>query len=448
MVANRKTSPQKGSQGVKWSPTRYTGVRYWESDTRKHRGRPDKCYVIRYKRHGSSISETIGWQSEGITQEFCSRLRGQITSNIKIGQGFQSLQEKRNLETAKRTAEKSKAITLEQAFEDFKATRTLKERTLREYERSMNTAFLDWKNRRVIDISRDAVSKRHQKLKADALKNLLKKCIEKDYTPTKKETDKRGSAQANLHLRFLRSLLNFCAGYYDDADGGPLLNHNPVERLSQTKAWYRVPRRQTIIKPDQLPSWFKAVQGLENGLIKDYLIFIFLTGSRREEAFMLEIEQVDLKNRTYTLIDPKNRQDITLPLPDYLFKVVEKRIKNLKGFKYLFPGTDRTGSLNPKTHLVEPKAQVKKVIEKSGVKFTLHDLRRLFITQADALDLSMFAIKRLVNHSMGSDVTSGYVVSDAERLRGPMQRIEDRILSLAKAKEPGKIVQIKKGAGR
>lgn len=442
-MANRKTSPQKGSQCVKWSPTRYTGVRYWESETRKHRGRPDKCYVIRYKKHGRSFSETIGWQSEGITQEYCSNLRGQITSNIKTAQGFQSLQEKRSLETAKRTAEKSKAVTLEQAFENFKATRTLKKRTLREYCRSMNTAFIDWKGRRVIDISRDAVSKRHQKLKADALKNFLKTCKEKAYTPSKKEKDKKGSAQANLHMRFLRSLLNFCSGYYDDADGGPLLNHNPVERLSQTKAWYRVPRRQTIIKPDQLPVWFKAVQGLENGLIKDYLIFIFLTGSRREEAFLLEIEQVDLKNRSYTLIDPKNRQDITLPLPDYLFKVVEKRIKKLEGFKYLFPGTDRTGSLNPKAHLVEPKAQVKKVIEKSGVKFTLHDLRRVFITQADALDLSTFVIKRLVNHSIGSDVTSGYIVSDVERLRKPMQKIENRILQLAGEKKSGKIVKIK-----
>ena len=97
-MANRKTSPQKGSQSVNWSRTRYTGVRYWESETRKHRGRPDKCYVIRYKNQGRSFSETIGWQSEGITQEYCSTLRGQITSNIKTGQSFHSLQEKRNLE--------------------------------------------------------------------------------------------------------------------------------------------------------------------------------------------------------------------------------------------------------------------------------------------------------------------------------------------------------------
>jgi len=46
---------------------------------------------------------------------------------------------------------------------------------------------------------------------------------------------------------------------------------------------------------------------------------------------------------------------------------------------------------------------------------------------------------------MGSDVTSGYIVSDVERLRGPMQKIEDKILFLAKAKEPGKVVKLKTG---
>jgi hypothetical protein len=153
---------------------------------------------------------------------------------------------------------------------------------------------------------------------------------------------------------------------------------------------------------------------------------------------------VDLNNRQYTLIDPKNRKDITLPLPNYLFSIMKKRIGNLKGFKYLFPGTDKKRNLLPETHLKEPKVQVKKIIEECGVKFTVQDLRRVFMTTADSLDLSMFAMKRLINHSMGSDVTSGYVVSDVERLRGPMQKIEDKILQLAKVNKPGKVVPIRR----
>ena len=307
----------------------------------------------------------------------------------------------------------------------------------------MEVAFYDWKERRVIDISRDMVAKRHQKLKNDALKNFLAKCKEKKITPTEEEQIKAGGAQANLHMRFLRALLNFAAGYYEDASGGPLLKHNPVERISQTRQWYRVPRRQTIIEAHELPKWFKAVSGLENETTRDYLFFILFTGSRKEEGLTLEVEQVDLKARAYTILDPKNRQPLTLPLPSYLYEILEKRIKKLKGFKYVFPGFDKKGDLISDKNLKEPRVQVLKVIEESKVKFTLHDLRRHFITLAESLDLSSFCVKRLVNHSMGSDVTSGYVVSDAERLRGPMQKIEDQILQLAKVKEPGKIVKLK-----
>jgi len=421
-----------------WKSSRYSGVRYREHPTEKFRGRPKKYFVIRYKRHGRLAEEAIGWVSAGINAQKCSDIRNQILSNIKTGRGYQSLQEKRGQEEKRRTAEKSKAVTLEQAFKDFLETRDLKNHTTREYHRSMRVAFFDWANRRLIDITRDMVAQKHSKLKKDAEVNYLRKCKGKGNTPTDDEIKKRGGSQANLHMRFLRSLLNFSAGYYEDAEGGPLIKHNPVQRLSQTKAWYRVPRRQTIIKPHELPDWFKAVTDVENKIIKDYLLFLLLTGSRREEGMTLEVEQIDLKQRSYTLLDPKNRQPLTLPLPDYLFGIIKRRVENSNGDRYVFSGAGKKG------HLVEPKQQVKKIIKNSGVGFTLHDLRRHFITVADSLDLSVFAIKRLVNHSIGGDVTSGYVVTDVERLRGPMQKIEDKILAMAISKNKQKVGYLKK----
>ena len=177
---------------------------------------------------------------------------------------------------------------------------------------------------------------------------------------------------------------------------------------------------------------------MENKIIKDYILFLLLTGSRREEGMTLEVEQVDLKQRSYTFLDPKNRQPLTLPLPDYLFGIIKRRVENSNGDRYVFSGAGKNG------HLVEPKQQVKKIIKNSGVGFTLHDLRRHFITVADSLDLSVFAIKRLVNHSIGGDVTSGYVVTTVERLRGPMQKIEDKILAMAGVKEQGKVIPLKR----
>lgn len=406
---------------VKWAKTKHLGVRSWESDTRKFKGRPDKCYVIRYKRHGRGISETVGWESGGVTAQYCANLRGQIVTNIKLGQGFHSLQEKRQREESRKAAKKCLNVTLRQAFNEFLNIRKLKERTVKDYNRSMSVAFDDWKDRPVVDITRHMVGKRHEKLGKE-----------------------QGAAQANQHMRFLRALLNFVAGFHEDSEGGPLLKHNPVQRLSQTRAWYPVERKQTIIKSHQLPNWFKAVSELENQTVRDYLLLLLFTGLRKEEALKIKISQIDLKGRSYEVIDPKNKQSLTLPISNYLLKVIAKRVKHLKKHKYLFPGANNKNQLdNPDTHLKEPKRGVATVIKQSKVKFTLHDIRRHFATIAESLDFSGYAIKRLINHSVGCDVTGGYIVSDLERLRGPMQKIEDKILSLAKAKEPGKIVKIK-----
>jgi hypothetical protein len=40
------------------------------------------------------------------------------------------------------------------------------------------------------------------------------------------------------------------------------------------------------------------------------------------------------------------------------------------------------------------------------------------------------ALKALVNHSLGKDVTEGYIQMTAERLRVPAQRVADRLKSL------------------
>jgi len=59
------------------------------------------------------------------------------------------------------------------------------------------------------------------------------------------------------------------------------------------------------------------------------------------------------------------------------------------------------------------------------VTFTLHDLRRTFITAAERLDIPAYALKRLMNHKDPNDVTDGYIIFDVERLRVPMQKITD-----------------------
>ena len=165
-------------------------------------------------------------------------------------------------------------------------------------------------------------------------------------------------------------MFNFAVAQYEDALGCSLILENPVKRLSQTRGWYRVNRRQ---------------------------------------------------------------------ISTYLHKLLSKR-KREQINDYVFFGMGKAG------HIIESRRQTGRVIEATGIHFTIHDLRRTFITIAESLDIPAYALKRLLNHKMTSDVTAGYIVTDVERLCKPMQMITDYLLNITNNTSRNNVVNLKSQA--
>jgi integrase len=300
---------------------------------------------------------------------------------------------------AEKRAEKMREVTLNEVFNDYiQARKSLKHNTLYNYKKVLSTAFAGWGDKSCLAITKDKVAKHHEKLGKE-----------------------NGEAYANLAMRLLRALFNFAAGQYEDAQGKSLISENPVNRLSQTRAWYRVEPRQTFIKSHDLAAWYDGVQKLQNEVLRDYLLLLILCGLRRQEAAQLKWQYVDFSAKTLTVTDTKNHDSHTLPLTDYLYELLTSRYQNRIN-EYVFPGTGAAG------HIIEPRKQMANVTKVSGVAFTVHDLRRTFITIAEGLDISAYALKRLMNHKMNNDVTAGYIMTDVERLRKPMQQISNYML--------------------
>ncbi len=94
--------------------------------------------------------------------------------------------------------------------------------------------------------------------------------------------------------------------------------------------------------------------------------------------------------------------------------------------KYVFPAGVKS------SYLKDWRGWCDEIGKKAGVSFIPHDLRGTYVTVAESLDVSPYAIKALVNHSLPSDdVTEGYIQINVERLRKPMQAITDYILKTA-----------------
>jgi integrase len=219
-------------------------------------------------------------------------------------------------------------------------------------------------------------------------------------------------------MRHLRSVYNFLASTIDD------LPPNPVLILTQARIWTPEKRRQRLIPSYALPAWYEAVMA-EGPLARDYLLLALLTGMRRREIAGLRWENIDLKGRILTVPRTKNGDPLVLPLSSYLARLLAERKLQVGISPWVFPTQSASG------HLQECKSFVRRVAARSCVEFSLHDLRRTFITVAESLDIPTYALKRLLNHRGSGDVTSGYIIMDVERLRQPVERIASKILDLA-----------------
>jgi len=367
-------------------------------------GRVQKTYIVQKKIRSKTVRFSIGSHGqitpEQARKEAIRRLADMTRGKNPVDQKRQAI---------------ATSITLEEVFNAFMKTRgeNLTPKTAYLYESIMNTCFADWLKKEITGISKDMISRRHAKIGSE-----------------------RGKAHANGSMRVLRAVFNYAMGEYEDSRGESLIHENPVRRLSQTRAWFKISRRDDYIKANELRAFFDAVESLESDIVRDYLLVLLFTGLRRNEAAQLKWSDVDFSAKTIKITDTKNREPLNLPLSDYLYDLLRRRSETVSG-DYVFPGNGAAG------HIIEPKRQFKKIREAVNHKITLHGLRRTFITIADSIDLPLYAIKRLVNHKMSGDVTAGYIVSDVERLREPARKIADFILLKAGRKEAAKVIQLR-----
>ncbi len=347
-------------------------------------GRSTKTYFAQRDIHGRTVRVTIGRHGP-FTAEAARKRARELLAQMASGQ---------NPNHAKREA-RARGITLAEAYGDYlEARKGLRPSTRRDYARVINTYLADWRRLPLAELSKDMVAQRHRDL-----------------------GDTRGTFTANSTMRVLRAIYNFARATHEH------LPENPVYRLSQTRAWYREDRRRGMIKPHELATWYQAVMSLQSSVARDYLRLLLFTGLRRSEAASLQWDDVDLVGRTLTIQDTKNREPHVLPLSGFLWEMLVARQEASPTSPWVFPAPSESG------HLSEPKTAVRQVANASGISFTPHDLRRTFLTIAEGFDISAYALKRLANHKMKGDVTAGYIVSDGERLREPMQRITDHITS-------------------
>ena len=318
----------------------------------------------------------------------------------------------------------------------------LRPRSEQSYQSAVERHLRDWLDRPLTEITRDMVEQRHKRIAEDIEARHRKVAAEsaetyearaakvaarypeaaKRYKAAANEARNRkpasGHATANGAMRALRLLWNFAH------ERNPALGDNPV-RLK--KQWFKVPRREGLVRNDDLPKFYKAVSALPNPVQRDYLKMLLFTGLRRREAAGLLWADVDLKGQVIRVpaTATKAGRKLDLPMSDTVHDLlVTRRATGGAPNDPVFPANSKSG------HIEEPKFALQQIEQACGVRISTHDLRRTFLTVAESCDISPLALKSLVNHSVGGDVTAGYVQMTPERLREPAQKVANKISAL------------------
>ncbi len=354
-----------------------------------------KSYQVYRKLNDKPLRVTLGRFPDLKIEE---ARRSAKTVLSKIARGINPIEEKRR--------QKISRITLSQVFCEYMSLREnqLSLNTKANYTTVMRKYFQDWLGIPFAEINRDMIQQRHAQIT--------------EFSPT----------SANKAMRIMRALFNFANGRYEDSEGRSIFPDNPVSRLTQTRTWNKETRRQRVIKSHQLPFLLDSLQNLTisdsqfNRTTARYLQFVLLNGLRRREASCLKKSDVDLADLSFRVSNTKNGNVLELPITRQSKVLLEECIENSPS-DYVFPGVVPGKPLN------DPRRVINTIKQQTGIDFSTHDLRRTFITIAESLDISAYAVKKLVNHSV-SDVTAGYVVWDVERLRKPMQEIANKMFQL------------------
>ena len=311
--------------------------------------------------------------------------------------------------TQRARAEQKSKLTLREVCADYIKYRgsKLKESTVAQYENALDKHFSDWADKPLMDISRDKVSERHLRI------------------------SKKSPSAANKTMKVLGALFNFANGQYENGDGQSLFPDNPVKRLSHTRTWNKDVRREGKIQTSDMKAWFAAMRELtKSSFVAEsaagyYFQLVLLHGVRRREMAKLRIEDINFKQKTFTIQETKSGRPLTLPLTKHAEALFKGQIERRKT-GYVFESKRAKGG-----YIDAFNNPLKKVIRNTGIQFTYHDLRRTFVTIAESLDLSVYALKNLVNHSTSGDITARYIITDVERLREPLESIQNFILEKA-----------------
>ena len=217
----------------------------------------------------------------------------------------------------------------------------------------------------------------------------------------------------------LRHDLHALSKFYSYAMKHEWARVNPVRKVKIPSDADAV--REHVLTPAEEMTYFDEAKELFPNLY-DFGRIMIRQGMRPEEVMSLEQANIDLDKGTLFIPRGKSkaaRRTLDLALDGEVAKILGHR---LDGGRWVFPGKKKG------THITKLNNSHGKVLEATGLRFVLYDLRHTFATRMAARGMPLATLAAILGHS-GLRVVQRYVHIRQEDQRNAMHRFgtEERL---------------------
>ena len=270
---------------IEWHKTQFPGIRFRENASKKHNGKPDRYFTIRYKLNGILKEEGLGWSSQGWNAQKASITRNELIKGQKTGEGPTTLAEKRKIKKAKQDDDEitaALAIKENATFRDFFTNNYLPNANINKSIKAIKcekTLLQLWMDGTIGNLSLKDIGQSH-----------LEKIVKEMFASG------RSARYVRYALAVIRQVFNYAR--YTNFYIGP----SPIENIkfpqADNKRLKFLTRDEAILLLHELKK--RSFQLYELALMS------LRTGARADEIFSLKWSDVNFKKGTLTLWDTKN----------------------------------------------------------------------------------------------------------------------------------------------
>jgi integrase len=301
-------------------------------------------------------------------------------------------------------------VTLGEAIEQYLAAKALAPRTVALARYNTRRYLAHWSNRTLDEIGRDRAGVR-----------LLQQHL----------TKKHKRATSNQVVRLLSAVYRWHRKVDTDLPESPMV----VAEI------HRIRARDWAYSPAELKAWWSATKKNDDGEVvkskdgnpvklgvstlgaikKMWWLAALLTGARKGSIEALKWADVDLEKKAIRFRVTKGDRPYSIPMADKLAELLNAyKASDVPPSEWVFPSPVIEGD-----HLID----VKNPVEGVG---PAHRLRHTFRTTLAELGASPDQARLLLGHSMGGDVSRGYISSSLlmESLRPVANAVAQRYLNI------------------